>query len=93
MGYSSYVPRNQAEYSHHLVVMPNNEVRGQVGQLHPGAPRVGQHMAERKQKAEIFWAQYPERYTGGANTEVHATVAIMMQNYNKKFSKLRISNM
>ena len=35
---------------------------------------------------------YPEHYTGEANTEVHPTILGMMQNYNKKFSKLRISN-
>ena len=64
-GYPPYVPKNQAEYGHHLVVMPNNEVRGQVGKVHPGTPGVGQHMAEREQKSEIFWSQYPERYTGG----------------------------
>ena len=45
--------------------MPKNEVHGQVGQLQPGTPGVGQHMAESEQKAEIFRAQYPERYTGG----------------------------
>ena len=72
--------------------MPTNELHGQVGQLQPGTPGVGKHMAEREQKAEIFRTQYPERYTGGANTEVHLTIAGMMQNYNKKFSELRIRN-
>ena len=49
-------------------------------------------MAEREKKAKIFWAQYLESYTGEANTEVHPTIAVMMQNYNKNFSELRISN-
>ena len=49
-------------------------------------------MAERKQKVEIFRKQYPERYTGEANTEVHPKIAGMIQNYNKKFSELRIRN-
>ena len=31
-------------------------------------------------------------YRGGANTEVHPTIEDMMQNYNKMFSKLCISN-
>ena len=44
-GYPSYVPRKQAEYGHHLVAMPKNKVHGQVGQLQPGAPGVGKHMA------------------------------------------------
>ena len=64
-GYPSYVPRNKSEYGHQLVVMPKNEVHGQVGQLQPWTPGVGQHMAEHEQKAEIFWTHYPERYTGG----------------------------
>ena len=34
--YPPYVPKNQAGYGHHLVVMPNNEVHGQVGQVQPG---------------------------------------------------------
>ena len=42
---------------------------------------------------EIFRAQYPEHYTGEANTEVHPTIAGMIQNYNKKFFKLCIRNM
>ena len=50
-------------------------------------------MAEREQKPEIFRAQYQERYTWGPNKEVHPTIAGMIQNYNKKFSELRISNM
>ena len=49
-------------------------------------------MAEREQQAEIFRSHYPERYTGGTNTEVHPTIESMMQNCNKKFSELRISN-
>ena len=72
--------------------MPNNEVHGQVGQLHPGAPGIGQKMAECEQKVEIFRAKYPERYIGGSNTEVHPTISVMMQNYNNKFSKLHIRN-
>ena len=84
--------KNQADYGHHLVVMPKNELHGQVGQLQPGKPGVGKHMVEREQKAEIFWEQYPERYTGGTNTEVQPTIEGMMHNYNKNFSKLRISN-
>ena len=66
--YPLYVPKKQADYSHHPFFMPKNEVYGRVGQLHPRAPVVGQHMAEIKQKPEIFWAQYPERCTGGGNT-------------------------
>ena len=91
-GYLPYVPKNQAEYGHHLVVIPYNEVHGQVGQLHPRKPGVGKHMAEREQKAEIFCAHNPERYTRGANTELHHTIVGIMQNYNKNFSELRISN-
>ena len=86
------MPKKQAEYAHHLVFMPKNEAHVQVGQLQPGTPGVGQYTAEREQKAEIFWAQYLERYTGGTNIEVHPTIAGMMQNYNRKFSELRISN-
>ena len=43
-GYLPYVPKKKAKYSHHLVVMPNNEAHGQVGKIHPGTPGVGQHM-------------------------------------------------
>ena len=91
-GYHPYVPKNQAKYGHHLFGMPKNELHVQVGKLQPGAPGVGQHMFDREKKAEVFRAQYPERYTGEANTEVHPTILGMMQNYNKKFSKLCISN-
>ena len=73
--------------------MPKNEAHGQVGKMQPGTPGIGQHMAECEQEAEIFRAQYPERYTGGGNTEVQPTISGMMQNYNKKFSELHISNM
>ena len=48
--YPPYVPKKKAEYVHHLVVMPKNELHGQVGQLQPGAPGVGEHMAKREQK-------------------------------------------
>ena len=58
----------QAGYSHHLVAMQKNEVHGQLGQIQPGTPGVGQHMSEHEQKAEIFRAQYPESYTGGTKT-------------------------
>ena len=75
-----------------MVVMPKNEVHGQVGQIQSGTPGVGQHMAECEKKAEIFRAPYSEHYTGGAKTEVPPTIAGMMQNYNKKFSELLISN-
>ena len=67
-GYLPYVPKKQAEYAHHLVAMPKNEAHGQVGQLQKGTPGVGQYTEEREQKEEIFWAQYPELYTGGTNT-------------------------
>ena len=33
-GYLPHVPNNQAEYGHQLVVMPKNDVHGQVGRLH-----------------------------------------------------------
>ena len=56
-GYPPYVPKKQAEYSHHLVVMPKNEAYGQVGELQSGTPGLGQHMAECEQKAEIFREQ------------------------------------
>ena len=56
-GYLPYVPKNQAEYGHHLVVMSKNEVHGQAGRLHPGTPGLGQHTAEREQKVEIFREQ------------------------------------
>ena len=36
-GYLSYVPQKQAYYGHYLVVMPKNEVHGQVEQLQTGA--------------------------------------------------------
>ena len=49
-------------------------------------------MSNHEEKAEIYQAQYPERYTREANTEVHPTVAGMIQFYNKNFSKLRIIN-
>ena len=91
-GYPTYVPQKRAKYGHHLFVVPKNEVHGQVGQIKPGAPGVGQHMVKREQKSEIFRAQYPERYTGETNTEVYPTIAGMIQNYNKKFSELCISN-
>ena len=74
------------------MVMPKNEAHGQVGKLQPGTPGIGKHMADHRQKAEIFRAQYPECYTGGTNTEVHHTISGMMHNYNKKFSELRIRN-
>ena len=92
-GYPPYVPEKKAEYGHHLVVIPKNGAHGQVDQLHPGTPGVGQYTAEREQKVEIFLAQYLEGYTGKKNADVHHTIADMMQNYNKKFSNLRISNM
>ena len=56
-GYPTYVPKNQAEYGYHLVVMKKNESHGQVGQLQPGTPDVGHYTAEHEQKAEIFRAQ------------------------------------
>ena len=45
--------------------MPENKVHDQLGQLQPGTLGLGQYKAEREQKAKIFRAQYPERYTGG----------------------------
>ena len=80
VGYPPYVLKKQAEYGDHLVVMPKNEVHDQGGSLQPGTPGVGKHMSEREQKAEIFLAQYPERYTRGTNTEVHPTISGIMQN-------------
>ena len=59
------MPKKKADYGNYLVVMPKNEAHGQVGQLQSGKLGVGQHMVERGQKAEIFWSQYPERYTEG----------------------------
>ena len=53
-GYPPYVPQKQAEYGHHLVVMTKNEVNGQVGQLQPGTPGVGQHMADCEQNRKYF---------------------------------------
>ena len=90
--YLLYQPKKKSEYGHHLVFMSKNGVHGQVGQLQPGTPGAGQHMEEREQKSENFRAQYPERYTRDSNTEVHSTIVGMIQNYNKKFSKLCISN-
>ena len=49
-------------------------------------------MSEREKKAEIFQAQYPERYTGEANTEAQPRISDMMKNYNKNLSELRIRN-
>ena len=74
------MPKNQAEYGHHLVVMPKNEVHGKVGQLQPWVPCEGKHMAEREQKLEIFRSQYPERYAVGKKKEVHPNIAGMMHN-------------
>ena len=85
-GYMPYVPKNQAEYSHHLSFMTNNEVHGQVVQLQSGAPGIGQHMAKCEKNAEIFWAQYQEHYTGEENTEVQPIIAGIMHIYNKKIS-------
>ena len=48
--------KNQSEYSHHLFFMPKNDLHGRVGRLQPGAPGVGQHMAEHEKKVEIFWS-------------------------------------
>ena len=56
-GYPPYMPKKKADYVHHLVFMPKNEVHGQVGKLHLGTPGVGKHMAEREKKAEIFRAK------------------------------------
>ena len=50
VGYPPYVPKNQAEYAHHLVSMPKNEAHGQVRQIQPGTPGVGQYTAEREQQ-------------------------------------------
>ena len=49
--YPPYVSKNQSEYGHYLVVIPNNEVHGKTGQLQRGAPGVGQYMADREKKA------------------------------------------
>ena len=67
-GYLPYVPKKHAKYGHHLFVMPKNELHGRVGQIYPGAPGVGEKKDKCEQKAEIFRAQYPERYTEEANT-------------------------
>ena len=69
-----------------LLSCQNIKAHGQVGQIQPGKTGVSEYMAEREQKSEIFRAQYPERYTGGTNTEVQPTIGGMMQNYNKKYS-------
>ena len=87
-----YFPKKQAEYVQHLFFMPNNEVHGRLEKIQTGAPGVGKHMVEREQKVEVFRAQYPERYTGEANIEVHPATAGMVHNYNRNFSKMRISN-
>ena len=73
--------------------MPKNEVHDRLVQIQPGTLGVGQYMAEREKKAEIFWAKYPERYKGEANEYVHPTIAGMMHSYNKKFAELRIRNL
>ena len=86
------MPKKQSKYDHHPFIMPKNEVHGRVGQLQTRAPGVEKHMADHKQKEEIFQAQYPECYKGGVEIEVHPTIARMMQFYNKKFSKLCVSN-
>ena len=91
-GISSICAQKKAEYAHHLVVMPKNEAHGQVRQLQPWTQGVGQYTAKREQKAEIFRSQYQECYTGRTNIEVYPTIEGMMQNYNTKFSKLRMSN-
>ena len=44
------VPKNKAEYGHHLKVMPDNEIHVQVGKPHLRALGVVQHMAEREEK-------------------------------------------
>ena len=55
-GYPPYVSKKQAKYGHHPFVMPKNEIHVRVGQIQPGAPGVGQHIAEREQKVEMFWS-------------------------------------
>ena len=57
-GYPPYGPKNKSEYVHHLVVMTKNEVNVQVGQLQPVAPVVGQRMADRELKTELFWGKH-----------------------------------
>ena len=42
-GYPPYVTKKQSKYGNHLVVMPKNETHGQVGQIQPGTPDVGQY--------------------------------------------------
>ena len=46
-GYPPYMTKKQAEYGHHLVIMPKNELHGLVGQIQPGAQGLGKHMSER----------------------------------------------
>ena len=41
----------------------------------------------------MFWAQYPDRYTGETNADVHPRIEIMMQNHNRKSEELLISNL
>ena len=53
-GYPQYVPKKQAEYDDHLVVMTKYEVHVQLGQLHPGERGVGQHISEREKKRKYF---------------------------------------
>ena len=92
-GYPPYVTKKQAEYGHNLFFMPNNEVHGRVGQLHPGAPGIGQHMYEREKKRKYFGHSTQNFIQEKANTEVNPKIVGRMQNYNKKFSELRIRNM
>ena len=81
-GYLPYVLKNQAEYGHHLVVMPKNEAHGQVGQIQPGTPGVGQHMVEREKKQKPFGHSTQNVIQEGENTEVQPTIKCIMQNYN-----------
>ena len=80
MGYTPYVPQKQADNGHHLVVIPENDVHGQVGQIQPGAPGVGQNMGERKKRRKSFGNSTQNVIQRGANIEVHPKVAGIMQN-------------
>ena len=64
-GYHPYVPKNKSEYGHHLFVMPKNEVHGRVGQINPGSPGVGQHMAEHEKSGKVSGTLTIPLYRGG----------------------------
>ena len=70
--------------------MDKHVVEGRVVQLKHGGGG-GINSADRDEKAEVFRAQFTDRYTGALNANVHPTIVSMMVDYNNNFDGLRIS--